>query len=86
MKPNIDVSLFPKNNSRFDLKPKVCADGCERKKDDGVYANFTYGMDQVDKKMLNFIAVEDKIDVMIDVNYYVKSTKDDFELEELKAS
>jgi len=45
MKPNIDVSLFPKNNSRFDLKPKVCADGCERKRDEGVYANFTYGMD-----------------------------------------
>jgi len=29
--------------------------------------------------MLNFMTLADKIEVLIDVNYYVKSSKDDYE-------
>ena len=40
----------------------------------------TYGKDErIDQRMFNYDWLTENMDVMIDVNYYVKSTKEDFE-------
>jgi hypothetical protein len=36
--------------------------------------------------MLNFFRIQDKIEVLIDVNYYVKSSLEEYENQELLAS
>lgn len=47
----------------------------------------TYGKDErIDQRMYNYYRLTEKMDSMIDVNYYVKSTKEEYEhLEDLEA-